>query len=88
MSIPRLTAAALPFLLLLLLLLAVFRHAGAGTLTRKVGGIFATPVILAAMLPRLSLGTAASPGDAAAYLVIVGIGLALLVLVFGRRGLE
>ena len=84
----RVAFAALPFLLLLLLLLAVFRHPGADKLTRMVGGVFAVPLIFVALSPGLALGPGASPRDQAWHLATVGGGLVLLALLFGRRNLE
>jgi hypothetical protein len=84
----QMIAAAFPFLFLLLVLLVVFRHPGASTLTRRVGGFFAAPLIFMVLSPRLTLGAAATPDEMAAYLACVGGGLVLLALVFGRTRLE
>lgn len=88
LNLARIFYAAFPFLLLLLVLLAVFRHRGADRLTRTVGGIFAFPLIFLALSPRLTLGAAATPGDMAGYLAVVGGGLVVLALMFGRTDLE
>ena len=79
---------SLCFFLLLLILQAVFRHPGAGKQVRWMGGAFAFRLIFVALSPRLTLGAAATPGDAARYLAIVGGGLLLLALIFGRSDLE
>jgi hypothetical protein len=84
----RILVAAFPFLFLLLVLLVVFRHPGASTLTRRVGGFFAAPLIFVALSPRLTLGAAATSSEVAGYFAVVGGGLVLLALLFGRSNLE
>lgn len=84
----RILVAAFPFLFLLLVLLVVFRHPGASTLTRRVGGFFAAPLIFVVLSPRLTLGAAATPDEMAVYLACVGGGLFLLALILGRSKLE
>jgi hypothetical protein len=84
----RIASAALFFPMVVLVLLAVFRHADASSFSRKLGGVIAAPFLFVALMPRLWLGPQATQSDRELYFVMIAGGLVMIVFLCGRRDLE